>query len=240
MNQAVIDIQGITKTYVNGKLSVPVLHGIDLQVNKGEFVSIMGPSGSGKSTFMNILGCLDRPTTGSYRLNGDEVATLSDDELAFVRNKQIGFVFQSFNLLTKLTALENVALPMIYAGMDKKSRNERAAALLSSVGLGDRMDHLPSELSGGQRQRVAIARALANNPAIIMADEPTGNLDSKSTIDVMNIFRGLYDEGRTIILVTHEPEIATYASRNVVLRDGLIVEDSENLNMTPVQEVPHV
>ena len=240
MNQAVIDIQGITKTYVNGKLSVPVLHGIDLQVNKGEFVSIMGPSGSGKSTFMNILGCLDRPTTGSYRLNGYEVATLSDDELAFVRNKQIGFVFQSFNLLTKLTALENVALPMIYAGMDKKSRNERAAALLSSVGLGDRMDHLPSELSGGQRQRVAIARALANNPAIIMADEPTGNLDSKSTIDVMNIFRGLYDEGRTIILVTHEPEIATYASRNVVLRDGLIVEDSQNLNMTPVQEVPHV
>lgn len=240
MNQAVIDIQGITKTYVNGKLSVPVLHGIDLQVNKGEFVSIMGPSGSGKSTFMNILGCLDRPTTGSYRLNGDEVATLSDDELAFVRNKQIGFVFQSFNLLTKLTALENVALPMIYAGMDKKSRNERAAALLSSVGLGDRMEHLPSELSGGQRQRVAIARALANNPAIIMADEPTGNLDSKSTIDVMNIFRGLYDEGRTIILVTHEPEIATYASRNVVLRDGLIVEDSQNLNMTPVQEVPHV
>lgn len=240
MNQAVIDIQGITKTYVNGKLSVPVLHGIDLQVNKGEFVSIMGPSGSGKSTFMNILGCLDRPTTGSYRLNGDEVATLSDDELAFVRNKQIGFVFQSFNLLTKLTALENVALPMIYAGMDKKSRNERAAALLSSVGLGDRMDHLPSELSGGQRQRVAIARALANNPTIIMADEPTGNLDSKSTIDVMNIFRGLYDEGRTIILVTHEPEIATYASRNVVLRDGLIVEDSQNLNMTPVQEVPHV
>ena len=240
MNQSVIDIQGITKTYVNGKLSVPVLHGIDLQVNKGEFVSIMGPSGSGKSTFMNILGCLDRPTTGSYRLNGDEVATLSDDELAFVRNKQIGFVFQSFNLLTKLTAVENVALPMIYAGMNKKERNERAAALLSSVGLGDRMDHLPSELSGGQRQRVAIARALANNPAIIMADEPTGNLDSKSTIDVMNIFRGLYDEGRTIILVTHEPEIATYASRNVVLRDGLIVVDSQNHNMTPVQEVTHV
>ena len=240
MNQTVIDIQGITKTYVNGKLSVPVLHGIDLVVNKGEFVSIMGPSGSGKSTFMNILGCLDRPTTGSYRLNGDEVATLSDDELAYVRNKQIGFVFQSFNLLTKLTALENVALPMIYAGVNKKMRIERATQLLQSVGLGERMDHLPSELSGGQRQRVAIARALANDPAIIMADEPTGNLDSKSTIDVMNIFRGLYDEGRTIILVTHEPEIATYASRNVVLRDGLIVEDSQNLNMTPVQEVPHV
>ena len=189
MNQTVIDIQGITKTYVNGKLSVPVLHGIDLVVNKGEFVSIMGPSGSGKSTFMNILGCLDRPTTGSYRLNGDEVATLSDDELAYVRNKQIGFVFQSFNLLTKLTALENVALPMIYAGVNKKMRIERATQLLQSVGLGERMDHLPSELSGGQRQRVAIARALANNPAIIMADEPTGNLDSKSTIDVMKAVR---------------------------------------------------
>lgn len=240
MNQTVIDIQGITKTYVNGKLSVPVLHGIDLVVNKGEFVSIMGPSGSGKSTFMNILGCLDRPTTGSYRLNGDEVATLSDDELAYVRNKQIGFVFQSFNLLTKLTALENVALPMIYAGVNKKMCIERATQLLQSVGLGERMDHLPSELSGGQRQRVAIARALANNPAIIMADEPTGNLDSKSTIDVMNIFRGLHDEGRTILLVTHEPDIATYASRNVVLKDGIIVEDSFNSNMTPIKEVPNV
>ena len=240
MNQTVIDIQGITKTYVNGKLSVPVLHGIDLVVNKGEFVSIMGPSGSGKSTFMNILGCLDRPTTGSYRLNGDEVATLSDDELAYVRNKQIGFVFQSFNLLTKLTALENVALPMIYAGVNKKMRIERASQLLQSVGLDERMDHLPSELSGGQRQRVAIARALANNPAIIMADEPTGNLDSKSTLDVMNIFRGLHDEGRTILLVTHEPDIATYASRNVVLKDGIIVEDSFNSNMTPIKEVPNV
>ena len=228
MNNSVIDIQGITKTYVNGKLKVPVLHGIDLQVQKGDFVSIMGPSGSGKSTFMNILGCLDRPTSGSYRLNGNEVANL------------IGFVFQSFNLLTKLTALENVALPMVYAGVDKKTRTARAEALLSSVGLGDRMDHLPAELSGGQRQRVAIARALANDPAIIMADEPTGNLDSKSTIDVMNIVRGLYDEGRTIILVTHEPDIATYASRNVVLRDGYIVEDKQNLNMTPVQEVTHV
>ena len=203
MNQSVIDIQGITKTYVNGKLTVPVLHGIDLQVQKGDFVSIMGPSGSGKSTFMNILGCLDRPTSGSYRLNGNEVANLSDDELAYVRNKEIGFVFQSFNLLTKLTSIENVALPMVYAGIDKKTRTARAEALLTSVGLGDRMD-------------------------------------SKSTIDVMNIFRGLYDEGRTIILVTHEPEIATYASRNVVLRDGLIVEDKKNVNMTPVQEVTHV
>ena len=240
MNQTVIDIQGITKTYVNGKLSVPVLHGIDLVVNKGEFVSIMGPSGSGKSTFMNILGCLDRPTTGSYRLNGDEVATLSDDELAYVRNKQIGFVFQSFNLLTKLTALENVALPMIYAGVNKKMRIERATQLLQSVGLGERMDHLPSELSGGQRQRVAIARALANNPAIIMADEPTGNLDSKSTIDVMNIFRGLPNDGRPSRLGTPDPDIATYASRNVVLKDGIIVEDSINSNMTPIKEVPNV
>lgn len=240
MNQSVIDIQGITKTYVNGKLTVPVLHGIDLQVQKGDFVSIMGPSGSGKSTFMNILGCLDRPTSGSYRLNGNEVANLSDDELAYVRNKEIGFVFQSFNLLTKLTAIENVALPMVYAGIDKKTRTARAEALLTSVGLGDRMDHLPAELSGGQRQRVAIARALANNPAIIMADEPTGNLDSKSTIDVMNIFRGLHNEGRTILLVTHEPDIATYASRNVVLKDGIIVEDSFNSNMTPIKEVPNV
>ena len=226
MNQSVIDIQGITKTYVNGKLTVPVLHGIDLQVQKGDFVSIMGPSGSGKSTFMNILGCLDRPTSGSYRLNGNEVANLSDDELAYVRNKEIGFVFQSFNLLTKLTAIENVALPMVYAGIDKKTRTARAEALLTSVGLGDRMDHLPAELSGGQRQRVAIARALANDPAIIMADEPTGNLDSKSTIDVMNIFRGLYDEGRTIILVTHEPEIADYARRKIVIRDGEITQDT--------------
>ena len=225
MNQAVIDIQGITKTYVNGKLSVPVLHGIDLQVNKGEFVSIMGPSGSGKSTFMNILGCLDRPTTGSYRLNGDEVATLSDDELAFVRNKQIGFVFQSFNLLTKLTALENVALPMIYAGMDKKSRNERAAALLSSVGLGDRMDHLPSELSGGQRQRVAIARALANNPAIIMADEPTGNLDHKTTESIFELIQTLNAEQNiAFLLVTHDMSLAQKLSRCLTMQDGILKE----------------
>ena len=240
MNQSVIDIQGITKTYVNGKLTVPVLHGIDLQVQKGDFVSIMGPSGSGKSTLINeiLYKGLANQLYRSYHKVGAHKE--SDDELAYVRNKEIGFVFQSFNLLTKLTAIENVALPMVYAGIDKKTRTARAEALLTSVGLGDRMDHLPAELSGGQRQRVAIARALANDPAIIMADEPTGNLDSKSTIDVMNIFRGLYDEGRTIILVTHEPEIATYASRNVVLRDGLIVEDKKNVNMTPVQEVTHV
>lgn len=231
MKKEVIVIKDIKKTYVNGKLQVPVLHGINLTIYEGEFTSIMGPSGSGKSTFMNILGCLDRPTSGSYRLDGEEVADLSDDELAYVRNKRIGFVFQSFNLLPKLTAQENVALPMIYAGVSKSERNARAAELLTSLGLGERLDHLPSELSGGQRQRVAIARALANNPSIIMADEPTGNLDSKSSIDVMNIFTRLYEEGRTIILVTHEPDIATYASRNVVLRDGLIEEDKPNPHM---------
>ena len=231
MKKEVIVIKDIKKTYVNGKLQVPVLHGINLTIYEGEFTSIMGPSGSGKSTFMNILGCLDRPTSGSYRLDGEEVADLSDDELAYVRNKRIGFVFQSFNLLPKLTAQENVSLPMIYAGVSKTERNARAAELLTSLGLGERLDHLPSELSGGQRQRVAIARALANNPSIIMADEPTGNLDSKSSIDVMNIFTRLYEEGRTIILVTHEPDIATYASRNVVLRDGLIEEDKPNPHM---------
>lgn len=233
--QAVITLEGIKKTYVNGKLTVPVLHGIDLSIYEGEFTSIMGPSGSGKSTFMNILGCLDRPTEGSYRLDGQEVAHLSDDELAYVRNKRIGFVFQSFNLLPKLTALDNVALPMVYAGVSKQERKERASQLLTDLGLGTRLDHMPAELSGGQRQRVAIARALANDPAIIMADEPTGNLDSKASLDVMHIFTELYEQGRTIILVTHEPDIAEYAGRNVVLRDGLIVEDRQNFHMKGLQ-----
>ena len=239
--QAVITLEGIKKTYVNGKLTVPVLHGIDLSIYEGEFTSIMGPSGSGKSTFMNILGCLDRPTEGSYRLDGQEVAHLSDDELAYVRNKRIGFVFQSFNLLPKLTALDNVALPMVYAGVSKQERKERASQLLTELGLGARLDHMPAELSGGQRQRVAIARALANDPAIIMADEPTGNLDSKASLDVMHIFTELYEQGRTIILVTHEPDIAEYAGRNVVLRDGLIVEDRQNFHMKGLQGgEPHV
>ena len=239
--QAVITLEGIKKTYVNGKLTVPVLHGIDLSIYEGEFTSIMGPSGSGKSTFMNILGCLDRPTEGSYRLDGQEVAHLSDDELAYVRNKRIGFVFQSFNLLPKLTALDNVALPMVYAGVSKQERKERASQLLTELGLGTRLDHMPAELSGGQRQRVAIARALANDPAIIMADEPTGNLDSKASLDVMHIFTELYEQGRTIILVTHEPDIAEYAGRNVVLRDGLIVEDRQNFHMKGLQGGdPHV
>lgn len=233
--KAVITLEGITKTYVNGKLTVPVLHGIDLSIYEGEFTSIMGPSGSGKSTFMNILGCLDRPTSGSYRLDGEEVAHLGDDELAYVRNKRIGFVFQSFNLLPKLTALDNVALPMVYAGVSKAERTARASQLLTELGLGTRLDHMPAELSGGQRQRVAIARALANDPAIIMADEPTGNLDSKASLDVMHIFTELYQEGRTIILVTHEPDIAEYAGRNVVLKDGLIVEDRINPHMKGLQ-----
>ena len=234
--KAVITLEGITKTYVNGKLTVPVLHGIDLSIYEGEFTSIMGPSGSGKSTFMNILGCLDRPTSGSYRLDGEEVAHLRDDELAYVRNKRIGFVFQSFNLLPKLTALDNVALPMVYAGVSKAERKARASQLLTDLGLGTRLDHMPAELSGGQRQRVAIARALANDPAIIMADEPTGNLDSKASLDVMHIFTELYQEGRTIILVTHEPDIAEYAGRNVVLKDGLIVEDRINPHMKGLQQ----
>ena len=233
--KAVITLEGITKTYVNGKLTVPVLHGIDVSIYEGEFTSIMGPSGSGKSTFMNILGCLDRPTSGSYRLDGEEVAYLSDDELAYVRNKRIGFVFQSFNLLPKLTALDNVALPMVYAGVSKAERTARASQLLTNLGLGTRLDHMPAELSGGQRQRVAIARALANDPAIIMADEPTGNLDSKASLDVMHIFTELYQEGRTIILVTHEPDIAEYAGRNVVLTDGMIVEDRINPRMKGLQ-----
>ena len=233
--KAVITLEGITKTYVNGKLTVPVLHGIDLSIYEGEFTSIMGPSGSGKSTFMNILGCLDRPTSGSYRLDGEEVAHLGDDELAYVRNKRIGFVFQSFNLLPKLTALDNVALPMVYAGVSKAERKARASQLLTDLGLGTRLDHMPAELSGGQRQRVAIARALANDPAIIMADEPTGNLDSKASLDVMHIFTELYQEGRTIIVVTHEPDIAEYAGRNVVLKDGLIVEDRINPHMKGLQ-----
>ena len=233
--KAVITLEGIAKTYVNGKLTVPVLHGIDLSIYEGEFTSIMGPSGSVKSTFMNILGCLDRPTSGSYRLDGEEVAHLGDDELAYVRNKRIGFVFQSFNLLPKLTALDNVALPMVYAGVSKAERKARASQLLTDLGLGTRLDHMPAELSGGQRQRVAIARALANDPAIIMADEPTGNLDSKASLDVMHIFTELYQEGRTIILVTHEPDIAEYAGRNVVLKDGLIVEDRINPHMKGLQ-----
>ncbi len=220
-----IVLADVKKTYLMGDTVVNALAGVNLGIGAGEFTAIMGPSGSGKSTMMNILGCLDRPTEGSYMLDGQEVATLGDDELAITRNKKIGFVFQSFNLLPRMDALQNVALPLVYAGAGKEERTERAARALEMVGLGTRMHHLPNELSGGQRQRVAIARALVNDPTIIMADEPTGNLDTKSGDEVMEIFRGLNELGRTVILVTHEPDIAEHARRVVHVRDGLIVRD---------------
>ena len=221
----VIRLRGIGKSYYIGTEEVPVLTHIDLDIEKGEFVSIMGSSGAGKSTLMNILGCLDRPTKGSYMLDGKEVANLNDSELAYTRNRKIGFVFQSFNLLPRLSALDNVILPMIYGNQYKDRRKERATAMLESVGLGDRIHHMPAEMSGGQRQRVAIARALINNPAIIMADEPTGNLDSKSTREVMEIFSRLYEDGKTFILVTHDMDVARYATRHVILSDGHISKD---------------
>jgi len=218
-------LSDVTKIYQIGTETVNALAGLTLKIKPGEFTAIMGPSGSGKSTLMNILGCLDRPTKGSYMLDGQEVATLNDDQLATVRNKKIGFVFQNFNLLPRMSTLQNVALPMVYAGVKKEARLERARELLTMVGLEDRITHQPNELSGGQRQRVAIARALVNNPTIIMADEPTGNLDTKSGKEVMSIFSKLNSQGRTIILVTHEPEIAEYAGRIVHVRDGQIERD---------------
>ena len=220
-----IVIQDIVKTYQMGDSIVRALAGVSLTIEEGEFTAIMGPSGSGKSTLMNILGCLDRPTSGSYKLDDAEVATLGDDELALTRNKKIGFVFQNFNLLSRMSALNNVALPMVYAGVPQKDRLERARKNLEMVGLGGRLHHKPNELSGGQRQRVAIARALVNEPTIILADEPTGNLDSKSGDEIMEIFCELNQQGRTVILVTHEPEIAAYTRRTVTFRDGLIVSD---------------
>jgi len=218
-------LSDVTKVYQLGGETVHALAGLTLSISPGEFTAIMGPSGSGKSTLMNILGCLDRPTSGSYMLDGQEVATLNDDELATTRNKKIGFVFQSFNLLPRMSTLENVALPMVYAGVEKKQRLITAEKVLTMVGLKERMNHQPNELSGGQRQRVAIARALVNDPTIIMADEPTGNLDTKSGDEVMAIFSELNSQGRTIILVTHEPEIAEYAGRVVYVRDGRIERD---------------
>jgi len=220
-----IALKSIVKTYIMGDNIVKALDGIDLTISEGEFTSIMGPSGSGKSTLMNILGCLDRPTSGSYQLDGKEVARLGDDELAVTRNKKIGFVFQNFNLLARMSALQNVALPMTYAGYSKKQRLESARVALTQVGLGDRMHHRPNELSGGQRQRVAIARALVNQPSILLADEPTGNLDTKSGDEIMAIFSDLNQQGRTVIIVTHEPDIAAYTRRVVSFRDGLIVKD---------------
>ena len=227
MANTLIQISNIKRDFVLGNEIVYVLKGIDLQINKGEYVALMGPSGSGKSTLMNLLGCLDTPTSGTYILNGKDVSQMHDDELAEIRNKEIGFVFQTFNLLPRTTALDNVALPMVYAGFPKSERNKRATEVLTQVNLADRMDHQPNQLSGGQRQRVAIARALVNSPSIILADEPTGNLDSKTSIEIMKLFGDIHAQGNTVILVTHEEEIAAYAHRVIRLRDGIIESDTK-------------
>jgi putative ABC transport system ATP-binding protein len=221
----VIDIENITKDYVMGEETVRALRGVSLQIRRNQYIAIMGPSGSGKSTLMNMLGCLDTPTSGRYDFNGRSVAEMDDDELAAIRNREIGFVFQTFNLLPRADSLRNVELPLIYAGIDPGTRRERATQTLCEVGLGDRLHHKPNELSGGQRQRVAVARALVNRPSIILADEPTGNLDSKTGEEIMALFENLYDRGNTIILVTHEADIARHARRTVRLRDGLIESD---------------
>jgi putative ABC transport system ATP-binding protein len=225
MANPLIQITNIKRDFVLGNEIVYVLKGIDLEINKGEYVALMGPSGSGKSTLMNLLGCLDTPTSGSYILNGKDVSKMHDDELAEIRNKEIGFVFQTFNLLPRTTALDNVALPMVYAGFSKSERKVRAEEVLNQVGLSDRMDHQPNQLSGGQRQRVAVARALVNNPSIILADEPTGNLDSKTSEEIMKLFGDIHKLGNTVIVVTHEEEVAAYAHRIIRLRDGLIESD---------------
>jgi putative ABC transport system ATP-binding protein len=225
MSETLIKISNIKRDFELGDEIVYVLKGIDLEIKKGEYVALMGPSGSGKSTLMNLLGCLDTPTSGSYILNGKDVSKMRDDELAEIRNKEIGFVFQTFNLLPRTTALDNVALPMIYAGYPKDQRNKRAMEVLKQVNLADRMDHQPNQLSGGQRQRVAVARALVNKPSIILADEPTGNLDSKTSVEIMNLFNEIHANGNTVILVTHEEEIAAYAHRVIRLRDGMIESD---------------
>ena len=217
---ALIDLKNIFKKYQMGTTTINALNGLECSIEKGEYVALMGPSGSGKSTLMNVIGCLDSPTSGIYLLNGQDVSDMSDDELANVRNVEIGFVFQSFNLLPRTSALENVALPLVYAGVAKKERLERAQAVLEKVGLGDRGDHKPNELSGGQRQLVAIARALINNPSIVLADEPTGNLDSKSSSEIMHLFQAIHDEGNTVVMVTHEEDIAKYAKRTIRMRDG--------------------
>ncbi len=228
MDNTLISIGNLKKIYQVGTQEVRALNGVSLSIRRNEYVAIMGPSGSGKSTLMNILGCLDTPSSGHYVLNGTDVSQMDDNSLAEVRNKEIGFVFQSFNLLPRYTALDNVALPLIYAGLSKHERNERAKNALTNVDLLNRMDHKPNELSGGQRQRVAVARALVNNPAIILADEPTGNLDTKTSIDIMNLFEDIYKKGNTIIVVTHEEDIALHARRIIRLRDGVIESDLDN------------
>jgi putative ABC transport system ATP-binding protein len=237
MSPIVIDIENITKHYVMGEETVHALRGVSLQIRRGEYLAIMGPSGSGKSTLMNMLGCLDTPSSGRYFFNGKDVSAMNDDELAAIRNHEIGFVFQTFNLLPRSTSLRNVELPLIYAGLDPEVREEKAARVLEDVGLGDRMHHKPNELSGGQRQRVAIARALVNDPSIILADEPTGNLDSRTGEEIMQLLENLYQRGNTIILVTHEPDIARHARRSVHLRDGLIESDASSAHQPEIERL---
>jgi putative ABC transport system ATP-binding protein len=234
MMNSIIELDNIQKSYFMGKMELKVLKGISLEIFKNEYVALMGPSGSGKSTLMNLLGCLDSPTGGRYILNGKDVSKMPDDDLAEVRNKEIGFVFQQFNLLPRLTAAENVALPLIYNGTSKKTRTEISLEMLNRVGLSDRSHHKPNELSGGQNQRVAIARALVNNPSIILADEPTGNLDSKTSVEIMNIFSKIQSDGNTVILVTHEEDIAKFAHRIIRLKDGLIESDHLHTESTVI------
>lgn len=236
---SIISVNELRKTYTMGFNQVHALKSISLNIDKNEYVALMGPSGSGKSTLMNLLGCLDTPTAGEYVLNDINVSTMEDADLAEVRNKEIGFVFQTFNLLPRLSSLENVALPLVYSGMSKSKRLERAQEVLGMVGLGDRVEHKPNELSGGQRQRVAIARALVNNPAIILADEPTGNLDTKTSIEIMGIFEEIHKRGNTVILVTHEPDIAEHAHRVIRLRDGLVESDKKNENIVSAFDPEH-
>lgn len=228
----IISLQQIRKDYVLEKVIIPALIDISLTINKNEYVALMGPSGSGKSTLMNIIGALDTPSSGKYFLNGNDVSSMTDNELAVIRNKEIGFVFQTFNLMPRMNAAENVALPLIYAGKSRSYRDERAAAMLKAVGLEDRVDHKPNELSGGQKQRVAIARALVNNPSIILADEPTGNLDSKTSLEIMSIFDKIHREGNTVIIVTHEEDISLFAHRIVRLKDGEVFSDTVNERRT--------
>ena len=231
MSNEIIDIKGLKREFIVGNEIVKALKGVDVSVMRNEYVAMMGPSGSGKSTLMNILGCLDTPSDGYYKLNKIDVSSLSDDALAEIRNKEIGFIFQTFNLLPRLNALDNVALPLIYAGYSKEERYEKALEVLAKVGLEDRVDHRPNQLSGGQRQRVAVARALVNDPSIILADEPTGNLDSKTSLDIMRLFEEIHLMGNTIIVVTHEEEVASHAHRILRLRDGEVESDLKNKNI---------
>ena len=231
MPDKIIEIKGLKREFAVGSEIVKALKGVDVSVMKNEYLAMMGPSGSGKSTLMNLLGCLDTPTAGAYNLNGTNVSSLKDDDLAEIRNKEIGFIFQTFNLLPRLTALENVSLPLVYAGYNSEDRKIKAQDVLEKVGLGDRMDHRPNQLSGGQRQRVAVARALVNDPSIILADEPTGNLDSKTSLDIMRLFEEIHEMGNTLIVVTHEEEVASHAHRILRLRDGLVESDLKNENI---------